>query len=98
MTGGSTAALQSRIKAFAEQLATQTEELDKQAHEIEAETVAYVVCEHFGVPCTAPAYLGLYGADSKDILARFESIVGTIQKIIAGCESYLITQRPAANG
>jgi hypothetical protein len=62
------------------------DELDKKAREIEAETVAYTVCQHFGVPCTAPAYLALYGADAKDVTARLENIVGTIQQVISGTE------------
>jgi len=65
------------------------EELDKKAREVEAESIAYTVCQHFQVPCTAPAYLALHGADSKDIIARLENIVGTIQSIINGIETNL---------
>ena len=65
------------------------DELDKKAREIEAESVAYVICEHFGVVCTAPAYLALHGADAKDVTARLGSIVGTIQAIITGIETNL---------
>mgnify|MGYP001330984454 CR=1 FL=1 len=72
-------------------------ELDKQAREIEAESVAFVVCEHFSVPCTAPAYLALHNADSKEIIARLSHIVGVIQQIITGVESHLTEFRQAAN-
>lgn len=65
------------------------DELDKKAREIEAESIAYTVCQHFGVDCTAPAYLALHGADAKDVTARLESIVGTIQAIINGIEDNL---------
>ena len=75
------------------------DELDRKAREIEAESVAWTVCQHFNVPCTAPAYLGLHGADAKDIVSRLGNIVGVIQKVIAGIEANLAQLAPqAVNG
>ena len=65
------------------------ERLDKQIREIEAETVAYVVCEHFGIESTAPSYLALYGADPKEITARLSRLVGVIQRLVGGIEANL---------
>lgn len=72
-------------------------ELDKQSREIEAESIAWTVCQHFNVPCTAPAYLALHGADSKDIIARLSNIVGVIQQVITGVEAHLTAFQQAAN-
>ena len=72
-------------------------ELDQKAREVEAESVAFVVCEHFGVSTTAPAYLGLHGADAKDIIVHLSNIVGVIQQIIIGVESHLTAFQQAAN-
>ena len=72
-------------------------ELDRTTREIEAESVAFVVCEHFHISTTAPAYLGLYGADAKEIIAHLENIVGVIQQIISGIESHLTAFQQAAN-
>ena len=74
------------------------DEIDKKCREIEAESIAYTVCQHFGVQCTAPAYLALYGADSKDVTARLENIVGTIQAVISGIDSALTSTAHSATG
>jgi len=63
------------------------DELDKRSREVEAETVAFTVSRHFNVPCTAPAYLALHGADAADITARLENIVGVTQQIIRNVEA-----------
>ncbi len=72
-------------------------DLSKQERETEAETVAYVVCQHFGVATTSPAYLALYSADGKSVMSRLEIITTTIQQIIAGVEDHLGTTQEAAN-
>ncbi len=66
-------------------------ELNKQAREIEAETVAYTICQHFSVPCTAPAYLALHGADGKEITEHLSAIVGVVHEIIRGIEDHIRT-------
>jgi hypothetical protein len=63
--------------------------LDKKARETEAESASFAVCQHFGVPCTAPAYLALHGVDSRDVVARLEGLVGTVQAVIRGVEANL---------
>ncbi len=62
-------------------------EVDRKHREIEAETVAHVVCRHFNIPSTAPDYLAIYGADGKEVKERLEIIVSTIQQIISSMES-----------
>jgi len=65
------------------------ERLDKQTREIEAETTAYVVCQHFAIASTAPAYLALYGADPKEITFRLSRLVSVIQRLVGGIETNL---------
>ncbi|MCZ7586942.1 MAG: ArdC-like ssDNA-binding domain-containing protein [Deltaproteobacteria bacterium] len=63
-------------------------ELDRKTREIEAETVAHIVCHHFGVATAAPNYLALNGADGKEVIERLEHIVGTIHSLIHGITSH----------
>jgi antirestriction protein ArdC len=65
------------------------DDLDKRTREIEAETCSFVVCEHFGIPTTAPSYLALHQASAADVTARLAGLVGTIQDIIRGVENHL---------
>ena len=67
----------------------QRTERNKQTREIEAETCAYVLCEHFGVPSKAPNYLALQNANGKEVLERLEHITSTIQTLITAIESHL---------
>jgi antirestriction protein ArdC len=74
-------------------------EVNRKDREIEAETVAHVVCRHFSIPSTAPEYLALYGADGKEVRQRLEIIVSAIQQIISGIESHQnIPTSQAING
>jgi hypothetical protein len=51
--------------------------------ELEAESVAYVVCKHFGLDGLAsPNYVALHGADAKMIMAHLERIRNTSTEII----------------
>lgn len=61
----------------------------KKAKEIEAETVAHVVCSYFDIPTAAPAYLALQGASSEEILARLSNLTSVIRTLIEGVESHL---------
>jgi len=70
------------------------EEIDKKTRELEAETVAYVVCRHVGVSSTAPNYLALYGVAGEEITKRLQRLTQTIHTIIHALESHL--DQPAA--
>lgn len=56
--------------------------------ELEAESVAYVVCGRFGldVEIRASRYISLYGGDSKALRASLDRISKTAKAIIADCE------------
>ena len=56
---------------------------DRKTREIEAETVAYVVCRHFGIEASSPAYLALQGADEKEVQARLGRVVSAMKEIIS---------------
>jgi len=71
-------------------------EVARKEREIEAETVAHVVCRHFNIPSTAPEYLALYGADGKEVKERLEIIVHAIKQIISGIESHQAVPTPQA--
>ena len=60
---------------------------NSQISELEAESVAYVVCSHFGLPDLAsPNYVALHGADSSMILEHLERIRKAAAEIILGIE------------
>ena len=65
--------------------------------ELEAESVAYVVCTHFGldVEVRASRYIALWAGDSKALRARLERIAKTARDIIDGVDS-LKTRKEAA--
>jgi len=55
--------------------------------ELEAESVAYVVCKHFGLEISSsPNYIALYGADSEMIMGHLERIRKTSIEIIKEIE------------
>jgi hypothetical protein len=65
------------------------QDLDRQTRELEAESVAYVVCAHFGYEVKAPEYIALWHGDSERVLARLESIRKAASTIIQGIEAAL---------
>jgi hypothetical protein len=55
--------------------------------ELEAESSAYMVAEHFGLEGLArPNYVALHGADAEMILAHIERIRNTAAEIIQALE------------
>ena len=65
--------------------------------ELEAESVAYVVCTHFGldVEVRASRYIALWQGDSKSLRASLERISKTAREIIDETES-LVTRKAVA--
>ncbi|MCB9475320.1 MAG: DUF1738 domain-containing protein [Deltaproteobacteria bacterium] len=63
--------------------------LSKKEKEIEAETVAHVVCSYFQIPTAAPAYLALHDATSEEILNRLANLTSVIRTLIEGVETHL---------
>jgi len=61
---------------------------DRKTREYEAEAVAYVVCQYFGIDTgkTASNYLANWQGDSKTILSRFNRIFDTAKQIVDGIE------------
>jgi len=57
--------------------------------ELEAESIAYVVCRHFGLDTTVRslAYIALWQGDAKALRASFERIAKTARDIIDDVES-----------
>ena len=73
--------------------------VDRKTREIEAETVAHVVCRHFGLPSTASNYLAFQGATGEEVTARLSRVANVVQAIVSGLESHLATTTTlAANG
>jgi antirestriction protein ArdC len=58
--------------------------LTRNIAELEAESIAYVVCRHFGLDTTvrSSAYITLWSGDSKGLRASFERIATTARAII----------------
>ncbi len=69
--------------------------LTRSIAELEAESVAYVVCTHFGldVEVRASRYIALWDGDSKSLRASLERIAKTARDIIDDAES--VTDRKA---
>ena len=58
-------------------------QLSSGIEEMEAESVAYVTCRHFGLQSKgSPNYLALHNATAKDILERLERIRVMAMEII----------------
>ena len=57
--------------------------------ELEAESVAYVVCRHFGldVQVRASRYIALWDGDSKALRESLERITSTARKLIDDVEA-----------
>ena len=58
--------------------------IDRNKAELEAESVAYVVCTHFGldVEVRASRYIALWDGDSKALKASLERIATTARAMI----------------
>jgi len=63
--------------------------LTRSVAELEAESVAYVVCTHFGldVEVRASRYIALWDGDSKALRASLERIANTARNLIDDIES-----------
>lgn len=63
-------------------------EMAKETRELEAESVAYVVCRHFGldVEMRASRYITAWGGDAKALGASLSRISGTAREMIEGIE------------
>src|SRR4030042_6135059 len=62
--------------------------IDSTIRELEAESVAYVVCKHFGLDgLSSPNYNALHGASSDLILGHLERIRNTAAEIIQALET-----------
>lgn len=63
--------------------------LTRNMAELEAESIAYVVCKHFGLDTTvrSSAYIALWQGDAKALRASLERIAGTARKIIDDVEA-----------
>ncbi len=63
--------------------------LTRSIAELEAESVAYVVCLHFGldVEVRASRYIALWEGDSKSLRASLERIAKTARSIIDDVDS-----------
>jgi hypothetical protein len=57
--------------------------------ELQAESVSYVVCRHFGLETKAATYLALYHADSEAIVENLETIRKTSKELIQYIEQSL---------
>ena len=69
--------------------------LTRSIAELEAESVAYVVCKHFGldVEVRSSRYIALWDGDSKSLRASLERIANTARNIIDDVES--VSERKA---
>jgi hypothetical protein len=100
---GKTIALESshasgqRAKTLAHELAhcalhfdktTRPDGLNRNVAELEAESVAYVVCTHFGldVEVRASRYIALWDGDSKALKSSLERIANTARGLIDDVE------------
>ncbi len=62
----------------------------REAEELEAESIAFVVCAHFNMDDNAsPNYLALWDADAEKIKARAKTITSTAKTIITAIEKEL---------
>jgi hypothetical protein len=70
------------IHEIAHELLHKDDKFTKQEKEIQAEAVAYVVCNHLGLEAKSFNYLALYGADSKKIIDNLEVVSGCVKEIL----------------
>ena len=57
--------------------------------ELEAESIAYVVCKHFGLDAEVRSsrYIALWNGDSKALRDSLDRIATTARELIDDCES-----------
>lgn len=56
-------------------------ELDRETKEVEAETVAYLVCQQLGIETKSEGYVANW-ADSSDVWRRFKMVIETAEEIL----------------
>jgi len=74
------------IHEIAHELLHKGKGLGRRQKEIQAEGVAYVVTQHFGMENKSLNYLALYGADYRKIMGNLKSIAGASREIIGFLE------------
>lgn len=69
--------------------------ITREARELEAESVAYVVCRHFGldVQLRASRYIALWGGDAKKLAASFGRISGAARVLIEDINARMDSSR-----
>ena len=62
--------------------------LTRDIAELEAESIAYVVCKHFGLDAEVRSsrYIALWNGDSKGLRASFDRISATARELIDDCD------------
>ena len=70
------------VHEIAHELLHKQSSLDKKQKEIQAESVAYVVCKHFGLETKSFTYLALHEADSKQIMENLQKIAEASREVI----------------
>ena len=63
--------------------------LTRDIAELEAESIAYVVCKHFGIDAEVRSsrYIALWNGDSKALRDSLDRIASTARELIDDCES-----------
>ena len=71
----------------------------KNTKEVEAESIAYVVCQHFGIDTSDYSFGYIAGwssdKDTKELKASMETIRKTASKMICDCECAIAKQQEA---
>ncbi|MBU0460178.1 MAG: hypothetical protein KJ597_07335 [Nanoarchaeota archaeon] len=70
------------VHEIAHELLHRNSKSSKKQKEIQAESVAYVVCKHFGLETKSFTYLALHGASSEEIMENLSAISGTVKEVI----------------
>jgi hypothetical protein len=60
--------------------------IDKQIRELEADSVAFVVCNFFGIQSPSDFYLATYDVTPALLLEAVETIAKTVKTILEGCQ------------
>lgn len=76
------------VHEIAHELLHRHSKSDKKQKEIQAESVAYVVCKHFGLTTKSFTYLALHEASSEEIMKNLEAIAGASKEIINFISSF----------
>ncbi len=71
----------------------------KNTKEVEAESIAYVVCQHFGIDTSdySFGYIAGWssGKETKELKASMDTIRNTASKMISDCECAMAKQQEA---